>query len=330
MNNKVFIFTECLAFTGLGHLSRCVALAEIFQEKGCDVEVILHTDGTVFENGSVIRIRDFNWKDKGILANFLNMENPKIVFVDSYLADIQVYEYIFRNVTKLICIDDTNRIPYPEKSIILNPGLGGTYLDYNKERNKIFTGIEYVLLKKPFREYRKNRKTKQDLENIMISMGGSDSKNLTYKILSMVSQFFPKISKEVIIGPGFENKEYLESQPFMNARYHKNLTAEEIKNIMESTDLCISAGGQTVYELGRLGVPIVLIKTADNQLGNLNGLRNMNIINNYLDSEENEFENKLSKEILSLTSFRLRQKMSQVLMANFVAQSSQVFDSILY
>ena len=44
-----------------------------------------------------------------------------------------------------------------------------------------------------------------------------------------------------------------------------------MKQVMLESDVAISAGGQTLYELARVGVPTIGICVAENQLGNLKG-----------------------------------------------------------
>ena len=44
-----------------------------------------------------------------------------------------------------------------------------------------------------------------------------------------------------------------------------------MKKVMLDSDIAISAGGQTLYELARVGVPTIAISVADNQLGSIRG-----------------------------------------------------------
>ncbi|AKH79031.1 PseG/SpsG family protein [Leptospira interrogans] len=266
MKDKVFIFTECLTFTGLGHLGRCTALAEIVQEAGRDAEIVLHTDGTGLGGQISVPIRALDWKNLKMLSDFLNQENPQIVFVDSYLADVQVYETIHKKARKLICIDDTNRILYPEKSIILNPGLGGTYLDYDKEQNQIFTGIEYVLLKKPFRESFEVPKIREKVQSVLITLGGGDDqRGFVPKILELLAHEYPEWKKEIVIGPALRNIEEIKTKVDQNTNLHSSLSARDMRDLMLSVDLAITAGGQTTYELAKCAVPMIIIETAENQ-----------------------------------------------------------------
>ena len=46
-----------------------------------------------------------------------------------------------------------------------------------------------------------------------------------------------------------------------------------MENIILGSDIAISAGGQTLYELARLGKPVIAVKIADNQMNNIKGLK---------------------------------------------------------
>ncbi|MBU1147277.1 MAG: UDP-2,4-diacetamido-2,4,6-trideoxy-beta-L-altropyranose hydrolase, partial [Candidatus Omnitrophica bacterium] len=48
-----------------------------------------------------------------------------------------------------------------------------------------------------------------------------------------------------------------------------NPDANKMKKVMSESDIAISAGGQTLYELARIGVPAIGVCVADNQILNL-------------------------------------------------------------
>ena len=55
-------------------------------------------------------------------------------------------------------------------------------------------------------------------------------------------------------------------------------TAEEMKNVMINSDIAVSAAGQTLGELARVGVPAIAIGIADNQINNVRGWSNVGCI----------------------------------------------------
>ena len=268
----IFIFTEALKASGLGHLGRCTALGEILQESGEEVSIILHTDGTGLGGQNEIPIQPMNWKVKTTLENFLSKNKVNTSIIDSYLASETIYQILFRSSEKLVCIDDTNRITYPQNSIILNPGFGGNYINYDKSRNSVFTGTEYVLLRKSFRENFSLPKIKDKIESILITVGGSDSNNLVPQILHVINnKGFHLCKKMVIVGPGFKNIQEIKKKGAENTFLQEGLDAKQIRDLMLSVDFAITAGGQTTYELTRCGIPFLIIQTADNQERNIKG-----------------------------------------------------------
>ena len=112
----------------------------------------------------------------------------------------------------------------------------------------------------------------------MITFGGCDSTNLTPKILKLMTKEFPALSKKVIVGTGFRNGEEIEKQKDERTNLTYNADANMVKEIMIDSDIAISAAGQTLSELARIGAPTIALAVADNQLNNLEGWRKAGFI----------------------------------------------------
>jgi spore coat polysaccharide biosynthesis predicted glycosyltransferase SpsG len=81
--------------------------------------------------------------------------------------------------------------------------------------------------------------------------------------------------------------------------------------LMLKTDICISGGGQTIYELARVGVPTIGICFAENQMLNLKNWMKIGFMNFVgWNNEENVFER--IKNIIHKMDYNKRFKMSQV------------------
>ncbi|TGK78482.1 glycosyl transferase [Leptospira noumeaensis] len=272
------IFTEALLTTGLGHLGRCTALAEKLLEEGeTTIQMILHSDHTSSHWSFPCQVQSINWKEKNQLKEFLDEYNQTtdlsgfIFYVDSYLAELEIYNTLKDYCSELICIDDDCRIEYPVDSTILNPGYPGLYLEYNTEKYKILTGKDRVLLRKPFRENFEIPKKNNPPLKILVTLGGSDPHLFSEAILSLLVKNFPTIEKHLVVGPGFTNEIKLKDLSDKKTYLHKKLSAIQMRDLMIQMDFAITAGGQTTYELDRCKVPMVMIKTAENQEGNIRG-----------------------------------------------------------
>lgn len=274
----ILIFSEALLTTGLGHLGRCIALAEkILEKENIDVRLILHTDESLPNWSLPCPIYKVNWTDLSNLENLFESFSVEVamehvvIYIDSYLASLSVYEELKKKSYELVCIDDYNRISYPDGATILNPGYPGLYIDYDKSKYKVLTGKREVLLRKPFRNEFEIPMKNYPPRRILITLGGADPYRYSEVFLNILCKEFPYIEKHVVIGPGFSNEKKLLSLSDYKTFFYKNLSALEMRDLMLTMDYAITAGGQTTYELDRCGVPMVMIKTAENQIGNIRG-----------------------------------------------------------
>ena len=107
MVNRVVIFTEGGDNIGFGHITRCSALYEELLER--KIETVFVVYGKNIED--ILKEKNYinqDWKDKEFLQNFLKKDD--YVIIDSYLADLDIYEYISSNTSKCMYIDDNNKL----------------------------------------------------------------------------------------------------------------------------------------------------------------------------------------------------------------------------
>lgn len=298
---SVLIFTEALATTGLGHLTRCTALAEILQAYGHDVLLVLDSDGTATVSKDSPPILECHWKVPENLMALLNEQKPTLCFVDSYLADFAVYEKIQSHCKRLICIDDDKRIDYPKGSTILNPSLAGKELDYDTLNHEILTGIEYVLLRAPFREDFTPKPIAEKISSILVTVGGEDRWNIVPQITEFLSKEYADCEKYIIVGPAFNNLAEIEKVCDAKTKILKNLSAIEMRDLMLKVDVAITGGGQTTYELVRCGVPMIVLKIAENQSGNIHGLIDLKLIKSFCSTVHNNVVAFVASEMNRLT-----------------------------
>jgi UDP-2,4-diacetamido-2,4,6-trideoxy-beta-L-altropyranose hydrolase len=277
----ILIFTEALKNTGLGHLTRCTALAEILTEIGHAVKIILHSDGVGFDSKQSAVIHPADWKDIAVLENILNSERMETSVVDSYLAPLEVYKKIKANSSHLVCIDDNCRIEYPMDSTILNPGLGGEFAKYPNKQKSIYTGLEYALLREPFRNTNTVLDTAEKIQTIMITTGGEDRWNLIPEISSMLAIKYEFCRKIIIVASAFANIKEIRDSTDERTYIYQNIDAIKMHRLMCECDIAITAGGQTTYELASCRIPMIVIRTAMNQNGNIKGWQAAKIIDTF-------------------------------------------------
>lgn len=299
-NGKVKIFTEGGSKIGLGHISRCSSLYDEIKSRGIDVELLIYGD---LNNISFLQGRNIfsiDWLSEDYLKNYIR--DTDYCIVDSYLASEGAYRVISNKSPKALYIDDNARIEYP-KGIIVNPSLSIEGLNYpENEEIQYLLGAKYIILRPPFLSGKRNIINK-DVKEVLITMGGSDVKNLIPKILSVICRKYPDIKFNVVIGNLFHNIEIIQSVTLNNIELYYNLNAETMKNMMLQSDFAITAAGQTIYELLVTHTPFIPIKVVDNQSNNMKGLKKINPNQVVIEYDKECFIEQLEKEFITMLNF---------------------------
>jgi UDP-4-amino-4,6-dideoxy-N-acetyl-beta-L-altrosamine N-acetyltransferase len=84
-----------------------------------------------------------------------------------------------------------------------------------------------------------------------------------------------------------------------------------MRDVMLESDIAISACGQTLYELARVGVPTVAVAVAENQMNNAEGWREAGFIEYAGRREETDLIDSVARGIRALLPRREREKRSR-------------------
>lgn len=256
---NIYILTEGGSNIGLGHISRCSSIYQAFKEKGYNPKFIVNTDEHINNEDYIVS----NWIEDN---DFL--ENSDIVIVDSYIADKELIDEFASKVPLMVFLDDNKRINYP-KGIVVNGTVLASNLNYPlKSGLSYLLGSEYIPLREEFWQS-KNISIGKEMRTVLVTLGGNDLRNLTPKILNMLNEKFPDLNKKVIVGNSFSNKEEIEKEADDKKELIYGPDASGMLNAMLSSDIAISASGQTLYELACTGVPTIAIGVIDNQINNI-------------------------------------------------------------
>ena len=303
---NVTIITEGGRNIGFGHIARCFALYQTFKEKGMAPKFVINGDDSIksFLEGEKCRI--FNWlKERNKLLEII--KNTEIVIIDSYLADISFYNIISDSVKIPVFIDDTKRLDYP-KGIVINGSIYAEEIAYPKNKEIVYLlGIKYMPLRKEFWKVPEKHINK-NINSIMISFGGNDRGNMTPRILRFLNGKYPGFIKNVVIGKGFNNIQEIENLRDGETKLIYYPDAKAMKATMLESDIALSAGGQTLYELARVGVPTVAIAVANNQLNNIRGWQKKGFIEYAGWWSSNDIFSKLQMLIRNMINISVRKK----------------------
>ncbi len=244
---KVFFLTEGGANIGFGHITRCIAIQQALEEKNIASEIIVNADSTVEGVLKGLNHRRYDWlSNKEGLLEIIGEGNT--VIIDSYLAKSALYNEIAQRVKTAVFLDDLKRIDYP-KGIVVNSAIYARDLNYPKTKGLTYLlGTQYLPLRQDFWSV-PEKTIRKEIKKILISLGGMD-----------YSQLIRNLGK------------YLEDRFNIEAvciDKNNRVSSREFRQLILDCDICISAGGQTIYELARCGTPAIGICLAGNQVLNL-------------------------------------------------------------
>jgi UDP-2,4-diacetamido-2,4,6-trideoxy-beta-L-altropyranose hydrolase len=324
MPETLLIRADASPQIGTGHVMRCLALAQAWQDNYGPV---------VFATSNTLPMALLNRLDaEGMFVYALAVESGSAedaqqtitqakavgaacVVVDGYCFDSE-YQYTIKYAPlRLLFIDDNGHADYYSADLILNQNIHAAEKFYTKRSiyTQLLLGSQYVLLRREFLKWQNYQRTlAHQADHILVLMGGSDPENITQIVITaLLTIAAPSLEVRVIVGPANLHRETLETYVNRtNIRVETNIS--DIPSVMAWADLAISAGGSTQWELAFMGVPTIALCTADNQQLAIEQLSQEQIVH-YMPPASLENNEQLSAEIQAV---RLNQMLRRQMQKN--------------
>lgn len=261
---------------GLGHISRCLALAEMLSAE-FDCIFITREIPESIENqiNSICKglykipvhvnvgTSEAEWISKHL------SEKGEIFILDGYHFNTDYQRVIRAQGYHLICIDDLADKHYVADVVINHTG-GWSAKDFSAESHTQFwLGAKYALLKQPFLEAAKKRDFSISRnQNILLCLGGADPKNDTLHILKKLKSLGTKEKIKVIVGAAYLHRDELEKYTSLhlpNVELFSNIPPNKMVAVMRECPVAILPPSTIAYEYLHVGGILFLHQIADNQ-----------------------------------------------------------------
>ncbi|MBI5187147.1 MAG: hypothetical protein HZA01_15695 [Nitrospinae bacterium] len=253
--------TEAGFKTGLGHIKRCLRLAD-FLERHFHPEITF-----------LVSSRDCQWEklflEKPYQARLVK-EGDEGPVVESFfqrgvnrawISDLRTVKdkaliqgLADRHGFLHIAVDDMHLCGVKAGTTI-NPSIVPcSPSSHSNSEGKYYCGVEYFLsnpLENTCRAYVKGGK------KVLISMGGSDPNGVTNKLLPFISGTGEEMEAHVVVGPAFNWDAGKVPAGGENIFYHH--APESLEPLIAMSDLVVTSAGLTLYEAVRMGVPAITI-----------------------------------------------------------------------
>ncbi|MBK8505400.1 MAG: UDP-2,4-diacetamido-2,4,6-trideoxy-beta-L-altropyranose hydrolase [Saprospiraceae bacterium] len=260
---------------GLGHLVRSLALAEMLSDifsihfitrnplaslkreiKEICHSIILLPESIDHENEAVYLVNN-------------HIEIGEAVVLDGYHFTTD-YQTILKNWgCILICIDDIHAYHFVADAIINHAG-GIKPEDYLcLSTTQLYLGLDYALLRKPFRDATKDRRPLENREDaVFICLGGADPQNHTLEVLKKCEKLLQGEKCYLILGAAYPYRNELEvylKATSLDIEIRSNLNAEMMVHYMQRCKKAITPPSSISYEYMSISGELYVLLIADNQ-----------------------------------------------------------------
>lgn len=296
-----YIRTDANPIIATGHVMRCMSIAKEISKLGEEVIFItadLQSKELIERNGFAVLCLDSTWNNLELetvkLKKMIQQYKIKKLLIDSYYVT-KNYLKELRKYTKLIYLDDLAAFAYPV-DILINYNNYSNELGYEKmylsTDTKLVLGCYYAPLRDEFRDIVRN--SSDTVQSVLLTTGGADNYHFTCQFLQYIIECFNinvnKASKKemlgyllreikfhVVVGKFNSDKENLINmvKGYPNITLHMDVL--DMSELMKKSDLAITAGGSTMYELCACGVPMITYSFADNQLAGVRGFQYLGV-----------------------------------------------------
>jgi len=258
---------------GLGHVYRCIAMAEML-DKNFSCEFVLSSESNfkkvipptykiIYLDSEINLQTEKDWFQK-------NYDIPNTLAVlDGYQFDSGYQKKLRALDLKFVYVDDLQKeFIYANAVINHAPGINPDAYQKNSDC-RLYLGPEFVLLRKQFLQAARSTKNSyQPVSKVFISLGGSDPHNISLKIANalILTENIKEI--DIVAGAAYKFKAGLNDLALNTNKkinIHSNLTESEMVGLLTKCHAVFVPCSTTCYEAFAVNKPVFAGFSASNQ-----------------------------------------------------------------
>jgi UDP-2,4-diacetamido-2,4,6-trideoxy-beta-L-altropyranose hydrolase len=259
---KILIRADASVEIGTGHVMRCLALAQAWQDAGGEAMFAMAESTPSIrarlaaENCAVIAVRApvGSVEDANCVAEHARTNDAHWIVLDGYSFGPGYQECVTRARRKVMLVDDTAQSEYYCADFILNQNLNASESLYPSRLRQpcVLLGTNYVLLRREFSAWRKwNREIPPLARTVTVTIGGSDPEGFTDKLLDYPA--FNGLAPTFLVGGSAQGVTRLIDSKRDDVK--KDLS--DITQILAGSDLAIICAGGTLWECLFMGCAVL-------------------------------------------------------------------------
>lgn len=268
---------------GTGHVMRCLALAQGWQDSGGQalfattaeipaIEQRLASEGFRIEH---IAAKPGSVDDAALTGDLASRLNVSLTVLDGYCFGAEYQRSLKKAGQKILQIDDYGEAEHYFADLVLDHNTGATEGLYrNREPyTQLLLGPQYALLRREFRAWREwKREFPGTARKLLVTLGGADPGNMTLRIVEALKKNqMDGLEATVLMGAANPNLAEIEAavraSPSIRLLRNSNVPYE-----MARADISIIAAGGTLWELLFMGNCVLSYSRNQVQADVLSGL----------------------------------------------------------
>jgi len=262
----LLIRADANAEIGAGHVMRCLALGQGWQDAG-GVAVLAAVElpaaiekRLIVEEIEVIRVQvdPATVHDATELANLATQRTAHWVVVDGERFGPDYLATLKKHALKILWLDDFGSVRAHDIDLILNqnPGASRDAYAWCRGEARLLLGTQYVALRREFRRAKPRAEASGVARNLLVTFGGSDPDKLTELVLRALAAGPPGVHVTVVVGAGNPRFSALRQ---LASVLGVTLLADSpnMPELMMESDLAVIAAGGTLWELLYCGCAVL-------------------------------------------------------------------------
>lgn len=270
---------------GMGHVVRCMALAEMLEPDFEPVFILRETVEAIYKRLEASGYTYETLPAACSLSEELSMFISKIqlsdlVVLDGYHFRTEYQKQIKSRGAFLLAVDDLNQWHHVA-DIVINHAAFIDREEYDVEPyTLLMSGFDNALLRREFYSPSFETKKIRNPYAFMISMGAGDTHNLTYKYAEVLCQIDERMHVHLLvsdINPHLDKLLELADRRKHSVFLHRNLDPRQVVDLILSCTWAICPASTISMECCAVGIGLITGYTAVNQKYILTGLAKNNL-----------------------------------------------------